>query len=246
MILKVLLALCIIGEFIFVPLYQKAYWPEPNKKSFKTKLVAATLFLFVGVLSMFIAGNFSTYAALMMTGLVLGWIGDILMHIPNKKSFILLYIGTASFLVGHIFYIISFIKSTTAITGNSQFISLWELAAFAIIYVFSIILLFGIFHFKFENKFMRFGVLFYIIFLAFMLVKAISFGVSYYTSGAENGLIAIILLIVGGIFFFISDATLGIRLMGGKKDSRAVLTTSIFTYFSAQTLLALSIMFVNV
>lgn len=246
MLLKILLALCIIGQLVFVPLYQKAYWPEPNKTSFRRKLIIATLFLAIGVLSMFIAENFSRYAILMITGLVFGWIGDILMHIPNKKSPFLLYVGTAAFIIGHIFYIIAFIKTAAIITGNSRLFSTTELICFIIAYAVSVFSLFVLFRFKFENKFVKFGVLFYIIFLVFMLVKAVSFGISFYSSGAENGLTAMLLLIFGGICFFISDATLGIRLMGGRMDSRPILTTSIYTYFTAQTLLAFTILFVKV
>ena len=72
MLLKVLLILCYILFFIFVPLYDKAYWPEPTKKSLSCKMVAATAFVAIGFIAMKITGNASYYANIMLIGLVLG------------------------------------------------------------------------------------------------------------------------------------------------------------------------------
>ena len=55
-----------------------------------------------------------------------------------------------------------------------------------------------------------------------------------------------IILLVGGVLFFISDFTLGLRLIGGAKGNKTVKTVSLYAYFFAQLFLATSILFVHI
>lgn len=249
MALKILLCICFISFFCFVPLYDKAYWPEPTKKSLTYKMIAATMFVLIGVLGMLITDNTSAYAKTMLIGLVLGWIGDLFMHIPHKENqpnMPLVYTGAAAFLVGHIFYVTAFVKSTAALTENYKFLSLPEIIAFFVIFIAFALMLEPVFKFKYENPFMKITLHLYSVFLVIMLVKSCAFGITYFASGAENGLIAMIILLVGGVLFFISDLTLGIRLLGGGKGNKTIKTLSLYTYFYAQLLLATSILFIHI
>ncbi len=246
MLLKVLLGICVVIFWIVLPLYDKAYWPEPTKKSLTYKMTCATLFVAMGVLGVFITGNTSQYAKTMVIGLIFGWIGDLLMHIPNKKGVALLYIGTVAFLVGHIFYVSAFIKSTALLTGNKTLFTLYEIIAIIVLMLIFAPMIEPVLKFKFISKFMQIGVYIYGLFLMTMLVKALSFGITYFRFGESNNLIATIILVLGGISFFISDLTLGMRILGGRKDSTAIKHTTVFTYFTAQFLLANSILFINV
>ncbi len=249
MLLKVLLALCYILFFIFVPLYDKAYWPEPTKKSLACKMVAATMFVGIGFLGMEITGNESYYANTMLIGLILGWIGDLFMHIPhppNNPRMSVVYIGASSFLIGHIFYVVAFVKSAMALTPEYKFFTFPEIIAFFVIFIAFALMLEPVFKFKYANKFMKVTLHLYSIFLIVMLIKSCAFGISYFISGAENGLLAMLILIAGAIFFFISDFTLGLRLIGGAKGNKTVKTVSLYAYFIAQLLLATSILFVHI
>lgn len=249
MLLKVLLALCYILFFIFVPLYDKAYWPEPTKKSLACKMVAATMFVGIGFLGMEITGNESYYANTMLIGLILGWIGDLFMHIPhppNNPRMSVVYIGATSFLIGHIFYVVAFVKSAMALTTEYKFFTIPEIIAFFVIFIAFALMLEPVFKFKYANKFMKVTLHLYSIFLIVMLIKSCAFGISYFISGAENGLLAMLILIAGAIFFFISDFTLGLRLIGGAKGNKTVKTVSLYAYFIAQLLLATSILFVHI
>lgn len=249
MLLKVLLALCYILFFIFVPLYDKAYWPEPTKKSLACKMVAATMFVGIGFLGMEITGNESYYANTMLIGLILGWIGDLFMHIPhppNNPRMSVVYIGASSFLIGHIFYVVAFVKSAMALTTEYKFFTIPEIIAFFVIFIAFALMLEPVFKFKYANKFMKVTLHLYSIFLIVMLIKSCAFGISYFISGAENGLLAMLILIAGAIFFFISDFTLGLRLIGGAKGNKTVKTVSLYAYFIAQLLLATSILFVHI
>ena len=237
MALKVLLALCYILFFIFVPLYDKAYWPEPTKKSLACKMVAATSFVGIGILAMLITDNGSQYANLMIIGLLLGWFGDLFMHIPhppNNPRMSVVYIGAAGFLVGHIFYVTAFVKTTAALVADYKFFTLPEIIAFVVLFVAFALMLKPIFKFQYKNLFMQITLYIYSMFLLVMLIKSCGFGVTYYMAGAENGLIGMLILVVGGIFFFISDLTLGIRLLGSGKGNKTIKTVSLYAYFIAQ------------
>ena len=249
MLLTVLLVLCYILFFIFVPLYDKAYWPEPTKKSLTCKMIAATAFVLIGVLGMFITDNKSGYANTMIIGLVLGWVGDLFMHIPhppNNPRMSVVYIGAASFLIGHIFYVSAFVKSTEALATDYNFFTLPEILAFFVIFITFALMLKPIFKFEYKNLFMQIALYFYSMFLIVMLVKACKFGITYYLSSAENGIIGMLILLVGGILFFVSDLTLGLRLLGSAKGNKKVKTLSLYTYFFAQLLLSTSILFIHI
>ncbi len=248
MFLKILLGICIIVFFIFVPIYDNSYWPEPTKKSLACKMTAATMFVLIGVLGMLITDNTSQYAKTMIIGLIFGWVGDLFMHIPHpvdKPNMLLVYTGAGTFLIGHIFYVTAFIKTSSAIHPEYRFFSAFDIIAFLVIFITFALMLEPVFKFKFETKFMKFGLYAYSVFLVIMLVKAISFSLTYFKYGSENNLIATVILVLGGISFFISDFTLGLRLIGGKKGSKIVKTLSLYTYFMAQFFLASSILFIR-
>ncbi len=249
MVLKVILVLCYVVFFIFVPLYDKAYWPEPTKKSLACKMVAATMFVLIGVFGMLITDNKSDYATTMLVGLVLGWIGDLFMHIPHPPGnprMSVVYIGAGAFLIGHIFYVIAFVKSTMALTTDYKFFTLPEIIAFFVIFITFSLMLEPVFKFKYANKFMKVTLHLYSVFLIVMLIKSCLFGIKYFMSDAKNGTSAMLILIVGAIFFFISDFTLGLRLIGGAKGNKTVKTVSLYSYFFAQLLLSTSILFIHI
>lgn len=247
--LKFLLLICYILFFIFVPLYDKAYWPEPTKKSLACKMVAATAFVLIGVLGMFITDNKSDYTTTMVIGLILGWVGDLFMHIPHPPGnprMSVVYIGAASFLIGHIFYVVAFVKSTMALTVNYNFFTIPEIIAFFVIFITFALMLKPIFKFEYKNLFMQIALYFYSMFLIVMLIKSCKFGITYFLSGAENGIIGMLILLIGGVLFFISDLTLGLRLLGSAKGNKKVKTLSLYAYFFAQLLLATSILFIHI
>lgn len=244
--LKILLAICYILFFVFLPLYDKAYWPEPTKKSLANKIVAATMFVAIGVLGMIISDNKTIFASTMIVGLICGWFGDILMHIPSKKNMTCLYIGAVGFLVGHIFYVMAFVNGANALSESYKFFTVPELIAFVVVYVAFLLMLKPVFKFTFDSKFLQYGLYLYGIFLIGMLFKVIAFAITYFKYGTENSIISMIILIVAGISFFVSDLTLGIRLLGGRKDNKFIKSLSLYTYFIAQLLLATSILFIKI
>ena len=156
------------------------------------------------------------------------------------------YIGAASFLIGHIFYVVAFVKSTMALTVNYNFFTIPEIIAFFVIFITFALMLKPIFKFEYKNLFMQIALYFYSMFLIVMLIKSCKFGITYFLSGAENGIIGMLILLIGGVLFFISDLTLGLRLLGSAKGNKKVKTLSLYAYFFAQLLLATSILFIHI
>lgn len=76
-------------EFIFVPWFLKASKNGRCTKSQILKTICATLFVAAGVLASVIAQNRSDYAHYILIGLLFGWCGDFLLHLPPKLPFTL-------------------------------------------------------------------------------------------------------------------------------------------------------------
>lgn len=241
MFYKVLLAFFIIVEIVFVPLYLKAFWPKPNKKSLCFKMICSTAFICTGIMSCLIADNHSEYAVRILVALALGWIGDYFLH--AKDSLLLFIIGGGFFMAGHIEYIIVFIKTAFIFNPESKIVTLYEIIAFIIlIYTFGYI---SVKKFRFQSKFIMISTYAYGVFLITMLIKACVLGVTYLNFGAENKIIIFIWLILGGVMFFASDFSLGVMLLGGQNQNRRLKVFNIITYFGAQMLFASSTLFIS-
>lgn len=241
MIYKILLAVCVIVEIIFIPLYLKAFWPKPNKKSLRFKMICSAAFVCTGLLSIYIAGNRSPYAISILTGLICGFIGDYFLHAKGTMKFFIT--GGTFFGAGHAAYIVAFIRAIPSVDSNMGYITVREIIAFAVMFIlFSIVM---IKKFKFETTFLKVVTFLYGIFLLTMLIKAVVLGTAYLNSGLENGVLIFIWLTLGGCLFFMSDFSLAVMLLGGHNENRKLKVFNIITYFGAQMLLASSILFIN-
>lgn len=241
MIYKVLLAVCVIIEIIFTPLYLKAFWPRPNKKSLKLKMICSTAFVCTGILSMFIADNFTPYAITMVIGLVLGWIGDYFLHAKSNMQYFLT--GGGSFMIGHLAYIIAFIRAIPVFNADYGYVTIPEIVAFVIMFIIFGYIMIKKFHF--ETPFLKALTFLYGFFLLTMLIKSVTLGITYFGTGNENRILVLIWLVLGGLMFFMSDFSLGVMLLGGHNENRQIKVFNIVTYFGAQMLLASSILLVR-
>ena len=134
MFFKILFALTILAEFYTVPTFLKYYWPKKCKQSLIFKMISATLFVLCGVLAMKISGNNSSYAYLMVLGLVFGWLGDYFLH-SLKDRMIEFIIGGVAFLVGHIFYIAAFYHALKTLKPDAKLLNWYDFVAVGIVFV---------------------------------------------------------------------------------------------------------------
>ncbi len=233
-------ALCFLLQCVTTPLFLKYSWPSRTVKSHIMKMVCATLFVAVGILSVEITGNTSIYALTMIIGLVLGWIGDLFLHFDKQSLFA---VGFVSFMLGHIAYIKAYVDALHSYEGYTQFNAIEVIGGILLI----TLAIIGFKYFKIELsiKILKVGIVFYTGVLIGMFLKATALGVNFMLSGGENGILALMVLMFGSMFFVMSDATLGVLLFGGQKKNRPLKIFNIATYFAGQMLLASSILFIK-
>ena len=240
-----------IVECVAFPIFIKAQWPKKCPKSFAWKTIAATLFVAYGVFAFFMAKNawgdrfFNAFAQDMVIGLSLGWLGDVLLHLtalskkPSKAfeggAFVS---GLVAFLVGHIFYVIAFIKGIKAI-GH------WSKSTMLTIVVEVVILLAAFVAAQFVVK-LKLGiaaipVALYAATISTMLVSAVTLAIHC----ASYSIALSIIVAVGAVLFVISDSTLVFCLFGSEKakNSFPLKVVNLTTYFIGQMMLASTIFF---
>lgn len=241
MTLWILFGVCFVIQCFSTPLFLKLIWPNRSMKSLIAKMVCATLFVLVGILSVKISGNTSDFARTMMLGLVFGWIGDYFLHSERNTFF---GIGFVSFLAGHIVYIIAYVRALNSFDGYNHF-NIIEVATLVILLGVSVYV-FKRYKLEFSIKLLKIGVWIYTAILCTMFIKATSLGINYALSGGAYGVHAALVLFFGSLFFLLSDGTIGVLMFGGQKKNRPLKVFNIVTYFAGQMLLASSILFVNI
>ncbi len=242
MALYVAFALCCMAEMVFVPLFLKVMWPNPSKKSLFLKMICASLFVAVGVLSVYIADNHTEYAYTMLLGLVFGWIGDFFLHVNTTKT--CFGIGFTSFLMGHIVYIVSYIRALGNIFPEYPKISVLEICLAVGLCVVALVCYHKL-GLNMPGVFVKLSMGSYFVILDIMFVKATMLGANYMLSGGAYGVIALLVLALGSLCFLLSDVVLGVILFGGQKKNYPIKIFNIVTYFVAQVLLASSILFIK-
>lgn len=205
-------------------------------------MVCATVFVSIGILSMFIAQNFSRYAVTMLVGLCFGWVGDYFLHAKPSNAYFVT--GFLSFLIGHICYIVAFVKATPVLAPGYKLFNATELLIIA--GVVTVLMIIGeIIKVKYSPSFIKVGVVIYLLAINSMLVRAAVLGYFYFKTGGEYGVAALLLLGLGAAAFLLSDISLGIIIFGGQKKNYPLKIFNIFTYFWGQIMLASSILFIN-
>lgn len=197
------------------------------------------MFIFAGLLAMKISSNSSSYAVLVMWGLVFGWLGDLFLGYPTDKIAVS-GLGLFAFLGGHIFYIAAFQKAIYIRYPQAHAIAWYEIILVAA--------LVGLIAFYANKKkinlktYMAVPVAMYAVTISFMLIKALRLCIGEWAYGMNDHMAALFLTVaVGAVLFVLSDATLGILMFAGQENNRPLKYFNIGTYYAAQLLLASSI-----
>lgn len=239
----ILYVLFIAVEAVFTPLFLKAQRNGICIKSFCFKMICASMFMLLGILSWQYSSNSSEFAKFILISLALSWFGDMFLHIKTK--YITFAVGFCFFTAAHVVYIISYSKAWKQYLPDKSFFS-----------VIDILLFFGVFlgaylYIKFKKKMPIKGVgvpvcVGYGLVLVTMLVKAVTFSVNYIVLYGTEAIAGAACLALGGICFFMSDASLALLLFNPADKGRIGLKNhNIATYFLGQSLLALSILFIG-
>ncbi len=247
MIWKILFAVVVAAEFVFVPLFLKYSWPEKCWKSFGFKMICSALFFSAGLLAMKISGHSasaSPYTKLVLWGLFFGWLGDMFLHLITDKIWVF-GLGLFAFLGGHIFYIFAFQKAIAKTYPDKGFLEWYEVLVVAVLI--GLILAYATVKIK-QGKlasgkfYMTFAVMLYAVTICTMLAKAFRLCIGEWLYGTNEHIVALFVTVaLGAVLFVLSDGSLGMILFAGHKKNRPLKIFNIATYFAAQILLASSI-----
>ena len=245
MVWKILFAIVVAAEFVFVPLFLKYSWPDKCWKSFGFKMICSALFFSAGLLAMKISGHSassSPYTKLILWGLFFGWLGDMFLHLITDKI-VVFGLGLFAFLGGHIFYIFAFQRAIERTYPDKPFFAWYEIVA--VLVLVGLVVLYAVLK-KIKGKaYMAIPVVLYAVTISAMLAKAFRYCIGEWLYGMNEHIVMLFLTIaLGAVLFVLSDGSLGMILFAEQKKNRPLKIFNIATYFAAQILLASSIFFV--
>ncbi len=217
-------SMTVVGAFLsqIIPIFIKNH--------LVSKMTCSSLFLLTGIFSALSYDEPNQYSILLVSALFFGLMGDFWLDFKNHKYF---FVGVSFFSIGHLIYIYTFVfKLGPSLASYSKQILLGFLAlcVAAVIEVISDKIRFP----KGQRIMIAYSLL-----LMFSFIFAVARGVVSIISG--NSAFGICLVMAGGLFL-LSDTFLAASLYGKPKfkcNDKLVL----FTYFPAQALFALSILF---
>ena len=232
----------IVIEAVFTPFFLHYQRPDICLKSFICKMICASMFLSVGLLAYFYTGNTSEFAKFILIGLSSSWVGDLFLHV-KQGSKVTFGIVMAFFAAAHVLYLVAYSKATSLYFPDNSLVAVPEILSAIAIVALLYILFNKKWHFTFSAPVIAVFVVYGLI-LATMFVKAASFGIQYIAAGkpVAGGLS----LAFGGALFFASDISLVTIMIDDKlKKNYRLKDFNIGSYFLAQTLLAISVLFIG-
>jgi len=132
----------------------------------------------------------SVFQKLIAAGLFFGWLGDIFLMLPNKFLF-----GLAAFLIGHILYVIAFIRQTAPFALNRDKLSIL-IAGFLAVYSYYFYTILAP-----SLGVEKYPVIAYIIVIALM-------GLFSYTRKQHTNTSSFLLIFLSALLFIVSDSIL--------------------------------------
>ncbi len=226
--MKVLLFVLVILSLLMPVAVNKKLFPKLD--GLQTKMLCAFMYILTGIAALINFTGDMKYSLFLFGALIFGFLGDFFLSWRNEKYFLF---GVLFFGIGHIIYSFIFI-----FIGNSALRDYFYIPLI-ITAILVLLLLFGIKFAKLKLRKEQKPLLLYGLILFFSFASGASRGVSALISGEiPLGLC----LIAGSTLFIISDIFLAVGMVGIRLPKIFNHAVS-YTYFPAQTILALSIFF---
>lgn len=200
-----------------------------KKYGFPLKMLCAAFYLITGILSAIGFGAVTDYCLMLLGALILGSLGDFFLEYRKKRLF---PVGVAFFALGHIAYSAAFL-----FMGENKAFSHVAAVLGLTLVITAAIVIFAKVRLKLCGK--KNLLLAYAAILIFSFSCAVVRGMTEFMAGNKYFSLC---LIAGGVLFFFSDIMIGVE-KGGMKRPEILHYAVSYTYFSAQALFALSILF---
>lgn len=226
--MKILLFILVVLSFFMPVAVNKKLFPKLN--GLQTKMLCAFMYILVGLGAIFSLTGDIKYSLFLFCALISGFLGDFFLSWRNEKYFLS---GVLFFGIGHIIYILTFILIGSGALKKKFFIPVIITAFLAVVLI--LVIKLAKIKLKREQKPL----------LLYGLILCLSFA-----SGAVRGVFALmsgdiffgLCLLAGSALFIISDVFLAVGMLGIRLPKIFNHAVS-YTYFPAQTILALSIFF---
>lgn len=213
------------------------------------KTLTSLMFVFTAIFSLKEVGVNKTSYTLIIIGLCFGMIGDVFLDIKvcmkslNEpvKSDIFMYLGMTSFGVGHILYIISSVLDIPSILMYFYI----SLGVGLLLIVLILVLSIKVMKMNYGKFLIPCGI------YGFLLATFVVFSIFRYVN---SNTLQSLMLMIGSIMFIVSDLILSMTYFSNPSDyerkgilnpeSRFMIIMNHITYYIAQFLIAISILFV--
>ena len=242
---KILLIAAYVIECVFLPLFIIKMWPKKNKISLIYKMILAAMFVSVALLSSRIADNHGVYANTMILAFSFAFLGDFFLHVSSKTWCFAL--GTVFFAATHVTFIVAYINEIKYLDGMFSY-AIPTIRPYEIIGTVSLVVIFTVYNFIRRVSMKKFTIPGYIYatILSFMLMKAITLGITVIKLNMPNAVWGAVLIISGALFFFASDVTISYTMFDKRrKGNYPYKIFNTLTYFIGQMLIASSLLFIK-
>lgn len=222
--------LAFLGDFVFKRL------PWLKGKTMTCKMMCSGSFVLTGVFAAASCG-FTPYSAFLLGGLMLGAVGDFFLDYQGRKYF---NTGAVFFGMGHILYIISFLSHSGANVLVMPYLGQTALIFAGVAVMSVVVILLNKISFRGRMPVVAYSLVLIVSFLA-----AFTRGMVALTTGDTAFGIC---LVAASSLFIVSDTCIAIHVLGkAPLEFFHRMTGALInpTYFPAQTLFALSILFIG-
>lgn len=203
---------------------------EDASKRLVCKLIASLLFCAVGFAALYIKGSFSAYGIFVMAALVLGLLGDIFLCMKglaaDNKVMFFNAIGFFCFMMGHIAFATIFL-SVVKFKLYILPVMLAGIVAPGLLMLFKVL----------NARKLNIALLIYGAVIGVMVMAAVNIYANY--PGTTVGALSL----TAAILFAVSDLTLSVREFGNFKNKAPLIFIVLSTYYIAQCLFAITIVF---
>lgn len=228
------------AEFFALGHYIKIMYPKIGWNTLLSKSLCSLIFVVTAITAQAFSDGGVTMNT-MLAAFICSFFGDVFLHVyPKLGNEIVNYaLGGVSFLTGHVLYIVSFVKAEKCFVLPENILAIQLVSAAVLCVAVNVLMrVFGLKLGKFTVP-----VIIYSFALMIMVVKAVTLGYTFVSTGEE--ILPAVAIGIGAISFAASDIVLASDFFTGGKDLKKK-TANMILYYGGQMLLATSLLILTI